>query len=179
MSTNIEKSINQEEINSIIKDFKPYILWKGKRVYGELGSEAIQVFLKKVDTSNTKPVIYYKKVFGLFTTLRQRDCDGRLMNIESIIDSPRWVRINKQDSNVEIWNKDSGKDLFVSNENQVCSISKDLFNELCNLLDKFEDLKDLRKEIINKLRKSGLNIYIESLQISKRSLEVISEIDLV
>lgn len=176
--SNIEKSINQEEINSMIKDFKPYILWKGKRVYGELGSEAIQVFLKKVDTTKTKPVIYYKKVFGLFTTLRQRDCDGRLMNIESIIDSPRWVRINKQDSNVEIWNKDSEKDLFVFNENQVC-ISEDLFNELYNLLDKFEDLKDLRREIINKLCKSGLNIYIEPLQISKKSLEVISEIDLV
>lgn len=170
--SNIEDLINQEEINLTVKDFSPCLVWKGKRVFGELGNEVIHVFLKHIDTSKTRPVIYYKKVFDLYTTLRQRDYDGKLMSVENIIDSPRWVRINKHQSDIEIWDRDSGKDLFIKDDSQV-GLSEKLFDKLCECFDNFEDLKDLRNSIVNILRNSKLEINIDSLQVSKKSLAIL------
>lgn len=158
-------SYKDGNINEVINDVKKMINSLGINDYNIFNLSAKKALISRL-IENNKNLDMYKEEIEELRPIIQKEIDGELLDIKTPINSLPSILL--KESNIEIFEEEIIKSLFLNSENKVISSINDMENEVS------KELKIRIDSVINKY-KDEAKVYYEKQKLVEENKKLILE----
>lgn len=156
-------SYKDGNINEVINDVKKMINSLGIKNYNIFNLSAKKALISRL-IENNKNLDMYKEEIEELRPIIQKEIDGELLDIKTPINSLPSILL--KESNIEIFEEEIIKSLFLNSENKLISSINDMENEV------FKELKIRIDSVINKY-KDEAKVYYEKQKLVEENKKLI------